>query len=924
MAATTLPARASSAEARRANLAKIFPNRRVRCKVRCARPAALAALSLAAFALANARADSAAGVDTVIGSAMSHGVAAGAGPAEPDPDPKRSPFGLLYGYRDRLKEAQEGSLGEWTYRGEIEAGALGANGDHGNPFFRRYRDVDAGFYLHHLALEAVRRDSAAFVEASAGSAARDDRYHSVVFGRFNAWKVKAYRSDTPSVSTNTFRSLWNGVGTDRLRLATLAPGGEGSASATQSALRDAIAAAEPTPLAVTRSKSGVRADLRLAEAWRLHAAYTNERKRGATPFAMTFGGGDGGGNVEMAEPVASTTHDLRGGIGYFDGATSFNFALQGALYRNGFDTLTVENPLRVFANSIAGVGASAFTQARFALAPDNDFYKAKVEYARQLPALMNGRLSIVAAATRSAQDDRLVAPTQLALTGGTFDGVPAANAWNTTDALTRRSAGARIDTTLLDMGLALNPSRQVAVRASFRRYETDNGADYVSCNPLTGQWGRLLNDGSGGAFVNVPAYLGAGCDLAAVRALGIAPDTGNVTIRAIAHEYGQDRLRLAGDWRPDTKSSLAATLERETFRRRHRERDETHEDRLKLGFTRRGAAGVTAVVSFEEAHRRGSAYRTDTHEEYLSASLGPLPAGGIRNFASWIRAMDGLRRFDLADRDTRALNARLNWAASPDVDIGFSVQGKRVRYPDAAFGRNGTNRQGSVGLEGNWQASAEFALSGHYTWQAQDMHQAGLQANSCISGLTYYFFSNGVVNTTGIAPAQATLVGATAVTDANALTVCATAGPLSPLYPASRAWEQGQEQRNHVASLGLRRDFGAARLDASYTWENGRTTTSHGYDPAALALTPPQVALIGAGLPDARFVRRAVEASIAVPIGPTVSARLHYRYERGRIRDWHYDGVAVNPVPDLEAAYLDTGPRDYRASTVGIFLRIDF
>ncbi len=40
--------------------------------------------------------------------------------------------------------------------------------------------------------------------------------------------------------------------------------------------------------------------------------------------------------------------------------------------------------------------------------------------------------------------------------------------------------------------------------------------------------------------------------------------------------------------------------------------------------------------------------------------------------------------------------------------------------------------------------------------------------------------------------------------------------------------------------------------------------------------------------------------------------------------DRHYDGVAQNPVQANNAAYLDTGPTDYSANTVGLFLKVDF
>ena len=887
--------------------------------------AASVSLALAPFMFVEARADSAIGTDTAIGNAMNQGVAAGPPPVDAELDMKRSPIGILYGYDNLVPAPRKKSADGWEYRSQVEFGGLGARSDHKNPLFRRYRDVDSGFYLHHVTVEADKPDTANFVEANAGSLARDDQFYSIVFGRYNAWKVRAYFNETPSVSTNTFRNLWNGVGSGNQTLVSLTPGGQPTAAATQTALRAAIAAAPDTELAITRKKGGVRADFTLSETWKLFAAYTSEKKQGASPYALVFGGGGGGGNIEAIESIDSSTHEFQGGVSYFDRVNSFNLSLQSSLYRNALDTLTIENPLTITVNTIAGVPASTFKAARFDSYPDNDFYKAKAEYARNLPELMNGRFSAVVAATRSKQDDALIAPTTLPLTGGTINGISAANMWNTTNALSRQTSGAEIETRLANVSLSLNPAPGASVRANVRRYETENSTDYLACNPLTGQIGRLTNDGSGGAFVNTPAYIAAGCNLAAVRALNVAPSAGNINIRSIPFEYKQDNYTLSADWRLSSKSSLTGSLEREEFHRKHRERDETREDKLKLGYTNRGLESVTMLFSAEGARRRGSEYHADPYVEFLSASLGPLPTATGQNLSSWIHIMDSFRKFELADRDSRTLNGRLNWAAAPTVDVGLSAQWKDQRYPNSEFGRNGTNRNASVSLEGNWQASAEFALFGYYSWQDQKMHQTGLQANACVTGTTYYFFSNGAINTTGVAPAGATLVGSTLVAPGLAgLTMCENAGPLSSLYPTSRTWEQFQNSKNHAASIGVRRDFKSAKLDAAYTYTNGRTTTSYTYNANGLALTAAQVALIGSGLPDARFIQNTVEANLTYPINKTMAARLYYRYERGRISDWHYDGVAENPVPAANAAYLDTGPTNYSASTVGIFVRIDF
>ena len=287
--------------------------------------------------------------------------------------------------------------------------------------------------------------------------------------------------------------------------------------------------------------------------------------------------------------------------------------------------------------------------------------------------------------------------------------------------------------------------------------------------------------------------------------------------------------------------------------------------------------------------------------------------------------MDSFRKFDLADRDARTLNGRLNWAAAPTVDVGLSAQWKDQRYPDSEYGRNGTNRQSSVNIDANWQASADFGVFGYYSYQTQKMNQTGLQAIACVAGTTYYFFSNGAVNATGTAPAGATLVGTTLVgTGSAALHLCENVGALNPLYPTSRNWEQIQDSRNHAASVGLRRDFKSAKIDAAYTYTNGTTSTDYTYNAAALALTSAQVALIGSGMPEARFTQHTVEASLIYPIRKGMTTRLYVRNERGTIRDWHYDGVSANPVPAANAAYLDFGPRSYNATSIGVFLRMDF
>lgn len=889
--------------------------------------AAAVSLALAQLGATGALADSAVGVDTTIDSSLNTGVARDPVALDPEFEPRRSPGGLQYPRAPMVAEKPAKADGGWDVRGKIEFGGLIDGGDRSNPFFTRYRDVASGAYLRYFGIEGEQRSTASYFEAVGGAVARDDQFYSLTVGRWNDWKLKAYYNETPTVFTTTYRSLWSGLGTDNLTLNGLTPGGSANAAQTQANLRNALAGTPASELGITRKKGGLRYDLALGEEWKLYAAYTNERREGSRPYGMVFGGGGGGGDIESPESIDNTTHELFAGLRYADTVQSFNLELSGSWFRQDMSTYTVQNPLFITTNTIvlpAGTTANIFTSARFVPDPDNDYYRVKAEYARAFPDLWNGRLTASFAAARMSQNDALLAPTTLPLTGVTINGISAANVWNTTAALQKQSADAEIDTTLANVTFTVNPLATLALKGFYRYYSVDNSTEYTACNPLTSQWGRLLNDGSGGNFVNTAAYLAAKCNLTGVQALSLVPSAGNINIKSVPYGYSRQNYGVQADWRIASKSSGTLLYEREDYKPDHRERTETWEDRIKVNYTNRALADVTLLASYEYDRRRGSTYVVDPYEEFLSASMGPLPTTGT--VTSWFHNVDTLQKFDLADRDQNIVNARLNWAAAPALDLGLTFQYKDATYPSSTYGRTGTMDQTSVNLDVNWQPAAEWGVYGFYTWQQGTMSQLGLQPNACAIGTTYYFWSNGAVTATSAPPAGTTLVATTAVTGTNWQQVCGTASATSPLYPTSRTWTNDQKSTNQTVGIGARYDFPKARLDASYLYVNGRTSTSYTYNAAALGLVAPaaNVAVIGSGMPDLVFIQNIVRASLFVPVMKNVAARVYYEYQNGRISDWHYDGVAQNPVPATNAAYLDYGPQNYNAYLVGLYVQVGF
>jgi hypothetical protein len=848
----------------------------------------------------------------------------------------RTPTGLLYdlpldpGAEPEAKEGDD----SWKFSGFVEAGGLRAGGSNNRQGLRNYKDLGSGLYVNNFGLSAEKRDTARFAEFVGGGVGRDDQFYSFQFGRYNDWKVTGFYEETPQLFTTTYRSLWNGLGSGNLTLSNLTPGGTTNAATTQTNIQNALAATNNSDLEAIRKKGGLRFDTNLGDFWKFYASFTDEKRQGSRPFGAVFGGGGGGGNIEIAESIDYDTRDLVAGVQFSDSTSSFNLRVSGSFFRNDVDTMSFQNPLFITLNGSTGLTPATFTQGRFDLAPNNEHYNIKGEYARALPGFFRGNFTATGALGTMRQNDDLIAPTQFPLTGGTVTagGVSLANRWNTTAALSRQSADLRIDTRLADLGLSLKPVNGLDVKGKLRYYETVNHNQYQACNPLTGQWGRLLNDGSGLSLVtasgaNPNAYNAANCDLAAAQALNLAPTAGNVPFRSTPYDYQQLTPSLAADYRLGRTSSVNAAIERESYRREFRERDRTWEDKIKLGYVERGAIDGTIRLSYEHDRRRGSEYDSNPYEPFLSASFGPTPTANGVNMASWFHSIGQFRSFDLADRDQNILNGRVNYALRKDLDGAVTLQLKDAEFP-APYGRTGHQKSNSVTFDLNYVSGPTAVLYGFYSYQTGTMEQKGVQPNSCTLGNTYYFYSNGqVLNAaTGAAapatPAGTTLVATRDVTAGNWPSVCGAASATGPLFPESRGWDVSSKDRNDVIGVGLKYDFGAARLDLNFTRALARTQIHYAYNPAALGMTAVQTALAGDGLSDLTFAQNVVSASVIIPIDKHVSLNVLGRYETGRVRDWHYDGVATNPVPANNAVYLDAGPQDYRAVLIGLLMRV--
>jgi len=879
------------------------------------------------------------------GNALNPGATASVVPADPDGIgivvASRSPTGLLT-IAPTLKNDPVTTSGGRRYRATVEFGGVGLGGDKNAAKFREYKDLESGAYANTFGVMIEQPKSAFHFDAVGGGVARNDQYYGVDVGKHNTWRVRGTFSEVPHVFTSTYRSLWDDAGTGPLRLTGLTAGGTTNANTTQAAMLPFIASTSPSDLSLTRQKSQTRLDLMLPDNWKAFASYSRERRDGHRPFGAVFGGGGGGGNLEIPELIDDSMQNVLAGLQFAGTQTNLTVQASASMYRNDVDTMTFENPLFIQTNTIAGVPSTTFTQGQIDLYPNNNYFNFRAEAAHKLPSFFKSRVTGLVAFGKSSQNDALIPWAIDPLTGGTINGVSTTAVWNTTAALSQTTADRQIDTLLADVGLLMNPTRNLTVRGKFRYYDTDNSSSFLACNPLTGQWGRLLNNGSGGSFVtpnltagNNPAgtvntgYNGTGCNLDATRALGLAPSAGDVPLRTAPYEYSRMNTVLSADYRITRHSSVEMGYERENWSRPYREREKTGEDRVRLGYVNRDFSAGTLRVSYEYGHRRGGEFVAAPLADFYSSSLGPVPVANGTNMATWVRNPDQFRRFDVADRDQNILNLRFNHGIGETLDATAGLQVKNLEYPNAMFGRDGTQRLISPSLELNWQMSATSNAYGFYSFQTGRQQQAGVQQNNtCTMGNFYYFYSDGTTqnNNTGVAPAPpagTTLVGTERVLQSNWSSVCATASATSPLFPTSRTWDESQKDHSTVSGLGFRHELGRTMTEFGYTYSHGRTSVTYDYNAAALGVNATQVALADSGFPDLVFQQHLAEASAVVPIVKGWSLRVLYRYERAEIRDWHYDGIDQNTMPANNSAYLDFGPQKYKVHFFAVLFRYE-
>ena len=774
--------------------------------------------------------------------------------------PGRSPAGFMYDTPFAPSPRVTGDSG-WTYRGGLELGVLGGDGDLGNAIFREYRDVRNGFILEGLGLTGEKDSEARYLRLSAGKVGNDDQAYGLTYGRWNDYRLKVFLDDTPHVFASDARPIWNGLGTASLTLPSgLTPGASSSA-----AIQAALDATGASTLALKRRKGGVELDKKVDENWSTFARYTLEQREGTRPFGGSFFFPTPailGASMETVEPIDYLTHDIAAGVRYADALRQFSVIASASVFLNRIDTLTWENPFN--ATPVLSTPNSANIQrGRFDLYPDNEAFQLKADFAQSLPSFHRSRLAASVEATAMRQDDALIAPAVNTGTAGRGAFQFPLSDWNTTDALSRKNADAAIDRLTASLDYSFVPVDKLTLRAKARYEDSRNRTSYEAFNPLTGQFGYpALDGGRGTVAVTENGFYTPG-----------GPN-GQWHYRSIPFEHQRVDFGLTADYPLTRGTRLTGEYERQVFDREHRERDRTWEDKVRVAVNARVSDSANLRVALEHGNRRGSEYNYDPYREFFTASLPgyPDPARELPH------TLADLRKYDISDRKHAGLNARLNLQLAQSLDGFVSIRLQESDYP-AGFGRTGKDSRRSFNAEINYQPAPLLNAYAFYSYESARSHQASIRD----------------LGIPGSSP---------------------EAG--GPDYPFENAWRVEMRDRNDAAGFGVRYDFAKARLDVRYTYANTRTPILHeAASPGASSL--PVDELTGA-FPDLTFRQHLAEANLVVPVTGRFSARLHYRYEDTRVSDWHYAGLAANLLQG-QWLYIDPGPQGYRANVFGVFLQ---
>jgi len=767
---------------------------------------------------------------------------------------RRTPSGLLYPYPPELYELSD--LGDgWLARGAVETGYFWVSGDTHETRFTRYVERKDGPLLDLLDLELWHPERGDYLMLRAGSIGRHDQFYGLEADRAGWLRFRGSWSGVPHNYASDAISLFNGVGGDTLTLPrSLVPGGS-----TQADVAAAFEGRGDGKVDIQRDRTQLALRLRALPELSLNFGYALEDRHGDIPTGIGFAFPEYstslGGTLEVASPVDDQTQTARASVEWGGDIAQFNLAYNGSFFRNRDSSLTVEQPFE-------SLGLAPIVAARLALAPDNDWNNVRADLAVNLP--LRSRVTGAFAWSRSTQDQDLLPPT---IADVTLGGVNLAD-WNTTAALSAKSAHARVDQTLIDVDLHLNPWRPLRVRAGVRYSDQNTDTNYRAFNPKTGQYGYIVEDGGFAATLG-PDFLGI-----------YDPNVPGSSWRYRNMPFGQAELVLdaGASLSLPLRTSFDLLLKQDQINRDVSERRKTTERSVTVSANSRALSFATARISYQYTGRDGGDVDYDVYARYETQSFAdftPMFPDGEPAIN-----LNQMVRPSLADLEGQRWNARLIFDLGDHMDLSLTG---RLRSNDygSDYGLR-SDRLRSVEAEWTVEPSPVVSASAFFSIEAHKRNMGSIRgfatsSNGDAGGPNFPFTNEWSLNARGDA------IG----------------------------WG-GQLTVNPIQWL---------QLDTRYTFLLTREEDKISFASNAALANLDFAQPVPTDFPRLKSRDQTLETSVRIALRRSIGLRFYYRYWRSGVSDYHQTGL---PTLLARRVYLGHQDRDYGASFIGAAVQFSF
>jgi len=789
-----------------------------------------------------------------------------------EPGQHRSPTGNLY----NAPTAPPGTenLSAWLIYGSFDVGYLHSSGEK-TALFDRYTRWPTNGASFDFDVNAERPSDGSYAELRGSFISAEDQYYQAVYGKAGAYKAQIFFRDMPNVLSTDAKSIFNGVGTNNLTLA----GGLVPAGSTSAQVAAVSAAAPVTTLGTERKKQGIGLSAFVTPEWSVYLNASDEERQGDRPYGGPFFfdfSGIGGAALETVKPINDHTVNVTAGARYVGSEWHFDLGYSGSFYRDRYLEYTFQQPFILGPALVPGGMIAQISQGQMSMEPDNDYHNLHLTGTHSLP--LNGEASLTAGVGEMRQNDRLIPPTNCqGVFGIAFDGnfnLGAGNPllypcdqWNTTAALSQKTANMVIMTDLLQESIVLQPLRDVSVRTGAKYYREDYRNQYVEYNPENGSYGYVAENGAEAGAVPGSGFWNP----------VTAPNGSDIQVESIPYSWRNIETYAGADWKFSRHDTLGLTYTFDHYDPAHREVSYVNDNSLKLNWTDKNLQWLTFRFNYTFLRQSGSVYNSDPYAFAFFQNLpGYVPADGIP--AAW--TVNAQRKYDLSDRTENKIDLMVTLVPRPDMTVSASLRGDWNQYP-TEIGRQGYNTTAAA-VQWEWQFQVRSSVN---AWVGLDRSSLHLSD----------------VNDAAVDTPNDALGG--------------------PTYPLANQWWASDKQRNWSGGAALIHYFRSVRADLGWNYISTRGITNYLYaSPSATTYdyTPAQA---GSQFPAMTYVVNSLTLNVTVPLTERTSLRLFDYYEHGQISDWHYAGFN-NSLVYGNTVYTDGGPQGYNTNVVGLFVNV--